>query len=126
LKRSYTKTNIEILKTIPNPVTNVYRIEINNPEVIFEGENEQSDFCKVNIIFLPTEKVIELESLKQYFHQFRNMKFSYERIVNVIYEDIMHVYKPKDLKVKAEFNSRGGISSILTVNSQTIRKSYIL
>ena len=126
MKRSYTKTNIEILKSIPNPVTNIYRIEINNPEVTFEGENEQPDFCKVNIVFLPTEKVVELKSLKQYFYQFRNMKFSYERIVNVIYEDIMYVYRPKDLKVKAEFNPRGGISSILTVNSQTIRKSYIL
>ena len=117
MKRNYTKTNIEILRSIPNPVTNDYKIEINNPEVTFEGENEQPDFCNINITFLPSEKVIELKSLKQYFYQFRNMRFSYERIVNVIYDDIMVVYNPKMLKVIAKFNPRGGISSTLTVNS---------
>lgn len=117
LKRLFKKTNIQILKSIPNPVKENYKIEINCPEITFEGENKQPDFCTVNIVFYPAEKVIELKSLKQYFYQFRNMKFSYERLINVLYDDITFVYNPKSLSIKAEFNPRGGISSILTVDS---------
>ena len=45
------------------------------------------------------------------------MIFSYERVINIIYDDLMSTYKPKRLVISMKFNPRGGISSTLTVDS---------
>ena len=37
----------------------------------------------------PNEKIIELKSLKSYLQQFRDIVISYERLINVIYDDII-------------------------------------
>ena len=66
----------------------------------------------------PSDKVIELKSLKMYLYQFRTKLFSYERITNVIYDDLLKIYEPKTLLLQMEFNLRGGISSKLTVDSK--------
>ena len=42
---------------------------------------------------------------------------SYERVINVIYDDLVKVYKPNRLIITIEFNLRGGISSKLTIDS---------
>ena len=67
--------------------------------------------------FYPSEKVIELKSLKEYFFAFRSQIYSYERIINVIYDDLMSVYDPARLRLVMVCNPRGGISSKLTVDS---------
>ena len=65
----------------------------------------------------PGELVVELKSLKEYFYQFRNKILSYERLINVIYDDLADTYKPDRLRLVMEFNARGGISSKLTIDS---------
>ena len=42
---------------------------------------------------------------------------SYERLINVVYDDLMEVYDPARLRIVMEFNPRGGISSKLTIDS---------
>jgi len=42
---------------------------------------------------------------------------SYERLINVIYDDIIDVYKPCRLRIVMLFNARGGISSKLCIDS---------
>ena len=106
-----------ILKAIKNPEGKPYEIKIKNPEVTFLGAPEQPDFARVYITFYPQESVIELKSLKQYFYQFRAKHFSYERLINVVYDDLIDVYSPERLRVVMVFNARGGISSKLTVDS---------
>src|SRR5690349_8993734 len=98
-----------ILKGLKNPCEKNYKIVIKNPEVTFLGANEQPDFGKVTIIFFPGNKIIELKSLKQYFYAFRNRVLSYERFINVLYDDLIAVYAPTSLKVIARFRPRGGI-----------------
>ena len=106
-----------ILKSIPNPSDKGYDIKIKNPEITFLGVRKQPDYATVYITFYPKEKVIELKTLKEYFYQFRMKLLSYERLINVVYDDLMEVYDPARLRVVMEFNPRGGISSKLAIDS---------
>jgi len=106
------------LAKIKNPTDKPYEVKIHCPEVTFLGAYEQPDFACVDVTMLPGGSVIELKSLKQYLYTFRNVHMSYERFVNVVYDDLMHTYEPKELVVEVEFRPRGGISSKLTVDSK--------
>ena len=115
-KRNWAK-NREILKSISNPSEDAYEIKMKIPELTFEGVRGQPDFAKLYITFYPGSKVIELKSLKEYFFAFRSQIYSYERIINVIYDDMMAAYEPVRLRLVMTCNPRGGISSKLTVDS---------
>ena len=111
------KKNRHLLKSIPNPSRDAYEIKMKVPELTFEGVKGQPDFAQLYITFYPGDKVIELKSLKEYFFAFRSQVYSYERIINVIYEDMMEVYEPARLRLVIVCTPRGGISSKLTVDS---------
>ena len=115
-KRNWSK-NRNILDSIPNPTKEAYEIKTKVPELTFEGVRGQPDFARLYITFYPRSSIIELKSLKNYFFAFRNQIFSYERIINVIYDDMMAVYEPERLRLVLECNPRGGISSKLTIDS---------
>ena len=115
-KRNWAKIR-EILKSISNPSEDAYEIKMKIPELTFEGVRGQPDFAKLYITFYPGSKVIELKSLKEYFFAFRSQIYSYERIINVIYDDMMKAYEPARLRLVMTCNPRGGISSKLTVDS---------
>jgi len=106
-----------ILKALPNPSTNEYEIRIVNPEITFLGAPNQPDFATLYITYCPDAKIIELKALKLYFYQFRNTLVSYERLVNVVFQDIMNVYQPKRLMLTMVFRTRGGMDSTLTIDS---------
>lgn len=114
-KRKWSDSSI--LTTITNPTDKGYEVRIKNPEVTFLGVKNQPDYAHAYVTFYPKHKVIELKSLKVYFQQFRNKIVSYERLINVIYDDLMNVYEPDRLRVVMVFNPRGGISSKLTIDS---------
>ena len=109
--------NRGILKSIPNPSKDAYEIKMKIPELTFEGVRGQPDFAQLYMTFYPAEKVIELKSLKEYFFAFRSQIYSYERIINVIYDDLMAAYEPQRLRLVMVCNPRGGISSKLSVDS---------
>jgi 7-cyano-7-deazaguanine reductase len=108
-----------ILKSLKNPSSQGYLIRMENPEVTFLGDERQPDFAVVVIDFTPGEKIIELKSLKQYFFQFRDKVLSYERLINVLFEDLKTVYAPRHLKITMSCRPRGGISSTLIAESDT-------
>lgn len=109
--------NREILKSIKNPSKEAYEIKIKAPELTFMGDKDKPDFANLYITFYPGSHVIELKSLKEYIYEFRNQLYSYERIINVVYDDLMSVYEPKRLRLVLVTNPRGGISSRLCVDS---------
>jgi len=117
MKKTFENIDNKILKSLPNPSNKTYEIKIKNPELTFLGVYDQPDFASVYILFYPDKKVIELKSLKNYFHQYRNIIISYERLINVIYEDLIKVYEPSRLRLVLDCNPRGGISSRLTQDS---------
>mgnify|MGYP003128225946 FL=1 len=107
----------EILKSIKNPNSAAYETKIKIPELTFEGVRSQPDFATLYITFYAKEKIIELKSLKEYIYHFRSKIFSYERLINVIYDDMISVYEPSRLRLVMTCNARGGISSKLTIDS---------
>ena len=110
-------SDITILKSIKNPSDKSYEIKIKAPEITFLGVKNQPDFARLYIIFYPGDTVIELRSFKLYLQQYRCKIMSYERLINVIYEDLKEKYKPNRIRLVMDFNSRGGISSRLTIDS---------
>ena len=114
-------TDKSILGIIKNPSINrTYTIKHIIPELTFEGGDKKPDFGEIIIEYIPNEKLIELKSLKYYFYQFRNKMYSYERIINVIYDDVSQIYQPRYLRIELKTNPRGGISSHLKVSSDYI------
>jgi len=73
----------------------------------------QPDFGTITIEYQPDEWIIELKSLKIYIQAYRNLGIFYENAINKILNDLVNACKPKWMKVKGEFNPRGGIKSIV-------------
>ena len=73
------------------------------------------DFATINITYVPDVVCLELKSLKLYLWSFRNDGIFYERVVNRILDDLVAAAKPRKLKVVGDFNVRGGLKSIITV-----------
>ena len=115
--KTYKDIDRTILKGIPNPTDQAYEIKIKIPEFTFLGVKEQPDFAVIYLTFYPGKKVIELKSLKQYIFQLRNIVASYERLINIIYEDLQAAYEPTRMRLVMICNPRGGISSKLTIDS---------
>jgi len=109
-------SDTDLMKKIKNPNTNrQYTIKINTGEITMIGVHNQPDFASIEIEFIPRKYIIELKSLKLYFLQFRNKILSYERLSNIIYDDIKNIYNPIFLKLTMTFNPRGGISSTIII-----------
>lgn len=107
-----------MLESIKNPSKDKYEIKITVPELTFLGVKNQPDFGILEIVMNPSEKVIELKSFKYYIYEFRNKVMSYERIINTIYDDLMKEYKPNRLILSMICNPRGGIASVLKIDSE--------
>jgi len=116
-KKPYEKIDKLILKSIPNPSKGAYEIKIKIPEFTFLGVSSQPDFATIYLTFYPADKVIELKSVKEYVYQLRNIIVSYERLINIFYDQLMEVYEPDRMRIVMICNPRGGISSKLTIDS---------
>lgn len=117
MTKTYKDIDKKILRSLKNPDKKAYEVKITSPEFTFLGDEKKPDFGRVYITFYPKDAVIELKSLKEYFFQFRDMRVSYERIINCIYNDLMKTYKPNRLRLVIEFFPRGGIASRLVIDS---------
>lgn len=106
-----------VLRRIANPTTEAYEQKILMPELTFLGVANQPDFGEVLLTFYPSEWTIELKSLKQYKDAFRSSLVSYERLANVMFDDLMEIYEPVRLRLMMRLRPRGGISSSLTIDS---------
>ena len=106
-----------LLSRIPNPTSDAYEQKVLIPEFTFVGVKSQPDFGEMLLTFYPGKWTIELKSLKVYKDGFRDSVVSYERLCNVVYEDLLAVYEPIRLRCMMIMRPRGGISSCLTIDS---------
>jgi 7-cyano-7-deazaguanine reductase len=116
-KKLYDKIDSGLMKSLPNPSYEAYESKIKIPECTFLGVHEQPDFATFYLTFYADKKIIELKSLKHYIFQLRDIVVSYERLMNIFYDDLMKVYEPTRLRIVMVCNPRGGISSKLTIDS---------
>lgn len=73
----------------------------------------QPDFATITVEYIPDELCVELKSLKIYFNSYRNDGIFFESVTNQILDDLVAVTKPRYMLITAEFNIRGGISSVI-------------
>ena len=82
----------------------------------------QPDFATMVIEFIPDKLCIELKSLKIYLNSYRNDGIYFESVTNKILDDLVKAVKPRYMLVTAQFNVRGGISSV--VKAEFTKKGF--
>ena len=69
----------------------------------------QPDFAEITIEYVPDQLCIELKALKLYLWTFRDRGAFHEAVTNEILDDIVNVIQPNFMRVRADFNVRGGV-----------------
>ncbi len=106
---------IKLLETFENEFPNRdYTIIHTAPEFTsLCPKTGQPDFATIDIDYIPDKLCVELKSLKLYLNSYRNDGVFFESVTNRILEDLVKVCSPRYMLVSAEFNVRGGISSVI-------------
>jgi 7-cyano-7-deazaguanine reductase len=99
------------IETWPNQFPG-YEILIDDPEFTSVcPKTGLPDFGHISIRYMPAKSCLELKSLKEYLHTYRNLGIFQENIVNRILEDIVKHARPVWAEVTGDFRPRGGIST---------------
>jgi len=104
------------LKTIDNKFPDEdYKIKIISPEFtcLCPDKPDQPDFATISITYVPDKYLVELKSLKYYFLDYREKEIYHETATNQIKEDLVKLLKPRYMKVRGDWNVRGGITTIV-------------
>lgn len=93
----------------PNPSRD-YTIRIDVPEfTCLCPKTGQPDFATITIEYIPAALCVELKSLKLYMWSFRDQGAFHEAVTNAILGDLVAAIAPNFMRIRAEFNVRGGI-----------------
>ncbi|MDC1067859.1 preQ(1) synthase [Candidatus Kapabacteria bacterium] len=103
------------LETFENPYPNRdYKISHVNPEFTSVcPKTGLPDFATITINYIPNKLCVELKSLKYYYLDFRNKGIFFEASTNEILDDLVKLTDPKWMEIVAEWNTRGGIHSVI-------------
>lgn len=106
-----------LLETFENPYPQRdFLIETIAPEFTSMcPKTGQPDFGTLTITYIADKVCFELKSLKLYLQQFRNHGAFYERVTNMILDDLVAVTQPRWMKIEAAFTPRGGIRTTVFV-----------
>ncbi len=102
----------------PNKHKKNYTIKIELPEFMCKcPRSGYPDFANIILEYTPNKKVIELKALKLYINTFMDQYISHEDSANDIYDALKIGLKPKWIKITADFNPRGNVHTIITIDS---------
>jgi 7-cyano-7-deazaguanine reductase len=114
--RAGLRAKLPAIETFPNQFPD-YEITIEIPEFTSVcPKTGLPDFGILTLAYVPQKECLELKSLKLYLLAYRNLGIFYENAVNRILEDVVAACQPVRATVVGDFNSRGGISSIIEAN----------
>lgn len=112
--RSGLEAILPAIDTWPNQYRRNYTITIVCPEYTsICPRTGLPDFGSITIEYVPDRLCLELKSLKYYLLGYRNLGIFYENSVNRILDDLARACRPKRIKVRGEFRTRGGMHSII-------------
>ncbi len=108
-----------ILETFPNPAPHRnYEIQHSCPEFTSVcPKTGLPDFATIELEYIPDAECIELKSLKYYYHSFRDQGIFYEAVTNRLLDELAAACKPRWMRVTGIFAVRGGIESVITVET---------
>jgi len=96
-----------------------YTIRIHIPEfTCLCPKTGQPDFATLDIEYVADKSCVELKSLKQYIWWFRDQGAFHEAVSNQILDDLVGACDPRFMRLRAEFNVRGGIYTTVVVEHQ--------
>jgi len=99
----------------PNPERD-YHIRIDSPEfTCLCPKTGQPDFAEIKLDYVPDQLCVELKSLKLYYWSFRDEGHFHEQVTNMIANDLIKLLDPRQIKVTAVFNVRGGVYTTVEV-----------
>jgi len=103
----------------PNPERD-YHIKIDSPEFsCLCPKTGQPDFAEIKLDYVPDARCVELKSLKLYYWSFRDEGHFHEAVTNRIANDLIALLAPRQLRLEAVFNVRGGIYTTVVVEHRT-------
>ena len=73
------------------------------------------DFATIKVNYIPGKLIIELRSFKYYLLSYRDVGIYQEHAVNRILQDLVRCCKPKWMQVIADYNIRGGVHTVASV-----------
>lgn len=105
------------LETFPNPQPERdFTIRIHTPEfTCLCPKTGQPDFATIHIEYVPAQHCIELKALKLYLWTFRDRGAFHEAVTNEILDHIVSAIQPNFMRIRAEFNVRGGVYTTVIV-----------
>jgi 7-cyano-7-deazaguanine reductase len=105
------------LETFPNPQPGRdYTIRMSIPEfTCLCPKTGQPDFATIIIEYVPAALCVELKALKLYMWSFRDEGAFHEAVTNEMLNHIVNAINPNFMRIKAEFNVRGGIYTTVIV-----------
>ena len=122
LERRY---DVERVDVIDVGVLDTFTYEYPGKDVVINIESDEftavcpysglPDFATIKVNYIPNQHIIELRSLKYYLLSYRNVGIYQEHAVNRILNHLVRCCKPKWMEVVADYNIRGGIHTVASV-----------
>lgn len=110
-----------LLETFETPGNNPFVIEHTNEEFTSVCPvTGHPDFGTIVLRYEPSEKCVELKSLKLYYQSFRNEGIYYEAATNQIRDDLVECLHPTWLQIATHWRGRGGIKSTIIAEMGTV------
>lgn len=111
----------DVLETFPNPNPDrPYTIRFRCPEFTCVcPKTGQPDFAEIRIRYQPKDLCVELKSLKLYLWGYREVGAFHEAVTNQITDDLAGLCDPHWIEVEGDWNVRGGIFTVVTVERGT-------
>ncbi|MEN8164177.1 MAG: preQ(1) synthase [Acidobacteriota bacterium] len=75
------------------------------------------DFGTVIIRYIPSDRCIELKSLKYYLTSFRQVGIYQEHAAGRLLDDLVAACDPKWMEIVLDYRVRGGIHTVVTVET---------
>ena len=100
-----------MLETIENRYAGrSYRVELTFPEFTSICPlTGAPDFGTITIVYVPSERLLEQKSLRDFLTGFRGREIFQEEAVNAILDEVVTTCDPSYCEVEGVFNARGGM-----------------
>ena len=111
-------TRAEVRKPERRAILETFAFQTEVPQVIHLHTEEFSAVCPgtglpdigvLDIWYIPSDRCIELKSLKMYLFSYRNEEIFQEPVADLIFEDLWAVLEPRYMRLSLRYNIRGGI-----------------